>query len=194
MSLEHPTDRVAVIATLPNPLTIDDVSGYADHVVLCSFSEPLIARWWNAGLDYIRERATSEHEVLAISSDYVGASYSVAMLGVFLRQHNLTMAGPNPWSNHQQFFDISTPRHSQGRVPGGCWMLAGESGLRVDEDFRWWYSDDDFDMQARQRSRSGIIPDTRLVAEADTPLSEEKQRWAVEDRAKFIVKWGQEPW
>jgi hypothetical protein len=162
--------------------------------VLHPFTEHHIAKWWNAGLDYISARAQSNHEVLALSSDYVGTPYSVAMIGVFMRQNNLTMAGPNHWTDKQQLFTLNEQRHAQGRVPGGCWMLAGESGLRVDESFRWWYSDDDIEMQARQRSGTGIIPGTGLVPEGDTALSDVKLLWAQEDRQKFISKWGKDPW
>ncbi len=116
------------------------------------------------------------------------------MLGAFLRKNNLTMVGPNPWTDEEKFFRLGDVRSPHGRVPGCFWMLAGDSGLRVDEEFRWWYSDDDFEMQARQRSGAGILHGTGLVGGPDTPLNEEKGQWAVEDRAKFVKKWGIEPW
>lgn len=184
-----------MVATLPNPLTPRDLGDLAGHVVLFESEEPAISKWWNAGLDYIRDRAAPQYEVLAISSDYVGNDRSVNALAVFLRQNNLTMVGPDHHSNlPSRIFRIADRRHCQARVPGGCWMIAGESGLRVDESFRWWYSDDDFEMQARQVSGSGVVAGTGLVAEADTPMSELKQQWAREDRPKFAAKWGQEPW
>ena len=193
-SLEHPKDRVVVVATLPNPLTLDDLQGYADHVVLCPFTEHFIARWWNIGLDYVSHHAQTRHEAMVISSDAQGTPYSVGMLGVFMRQHNLTLVGANYHSDECRFFDPNTPSSPFNRVYGGCWMLAGESGLRIDENFRWWYSDDDFDMQARHKNGSGIIPGTGLVAEQDSCLSVEKQLWAVEDRVRYVDKWGREPW
>lgn len=193
-SLQHPSDRVVVVTTQPNPIEIKDLDDIAGHRLLWPYEEHHIAKWWNLGLNYIASIARSNYEVLAISSDYVGTNYSVAMLGVFLRRHGLTMVGPNHWSGNAVYFGPDDERHATGRVPGGCWMLAGESGLRVDENFRWWYSDDDLEMQARQYSGTGILPGTGLVAEADTPLSAEKEQWAKEDRQKFIDKWKQEPW
>jgi hypothetical protein len=192
-SLEHPSDRVVIVATQPDPITADDLIGYAQHIVLCDFTEHHIAKWWNAGLDYIMARAAF-HEVLVLSSDHVGTTYSVAMLGTFLRKNDLTMVGPNPWCGSERIFRLGDQRATQSRVPGNCWMLAGESGLRVDENFRWWYSDDDIEMQARQYGGTGIVPGTGLVADADTPLNEEKQRWAAEDRQRFVTKWGIQPW
>lgn len=73
-------------------------------------------------------------------------------------------------------------------------MLAGESNLRVDPQFRWWYSDDDLEMQARELGGAGVVQGTGLVAGPDSSLSEEKAIWAREDREKFVKKWGREPW
>lgn len=170
------------------------MQGYADHVDTCYFDDHHISRWWNQGLHYIAQRADDKHEVLAVSSDYVGNEHSVRMLANFLRDRQLTMVGPNHWSNEERIFKLNDPRGTTTRVPGDCWMLAGESGLRIDENFRWWYSDDDLEMQARQYSGTGILPNTGLHPELDSPLSEEKHKWAIEDRAKFIAKWGKEPW
>ena len=193
-SLDHSPDHVVIVATFPDPLTKDELNGYADSVVLAVSLENHISRWWNLGLDYIASMARTRHEVLSLSSDYVGAVYSVALLAATMRQHNLTMIGPDHHSNELRIFRAGEQRHAFTRVPGACWMLAGESGLRVDEQFRWWYSDDDLEMQARQRSGAGVVPGAGLVGGPDTELSDEKLRWAREDRAKFIQKWKQEPW
>jgi hypothetical protein len=193
-SLEHPRDRVVIVATVPDPLTADDVAGLANHVISYPTPEQHISRWWNAGLDYIAEQAQVNHEVLAISSDYVGTNYSVAALGAFLRRYGFTMVGPDHHTDSHRFFRAGEPRGALDRVPGACWMLAGESKLRVDTDFRWWYSDDDLEMQAREVSGAGVIGGTGLEPGPDSYLSEEKAIWAAEDRERFIQKWSQQPW
>ena len=193
-SLDHSRDRVVVVATQPDPLTPDDVAGRANHVVSYPTTEQHISRWWNAGLEYIADIAQVNHEVLAISSDYVGTNYSVAVLGVFLRQHDLSMAGPDHHTAQARFFRKEDHRGFYDRVPGPCWMVKGELGLRVDTNFRWWYSDDDLEMQARQLGPVGVIPDTGLIPGPDSPLSEEKTIWATEDRARYVAKWSREPW
>lgn len=193
-SLQHPPDRVVVVATLPDPILPEDVTEVAAHVLLHKEPEQFISRWWNQGLAYIAGLADTEHEVLAVSSDYVGTADSVRLLARFLREHDLGMVGPDHHSAAARFWDLTTPRGVLDRVPGACWMLRGELGLRVDEDYRWWYSDDDLEMQARQHGRVGVLPGTGLLPGADTPLSQEKQRWAAEERRKFTAKWGIEPW
>jgi hypothetical protein len=193
-SLEHPKERTVIVATQPDPLTKADLAGYADHVVLSNAIESYISQWWNLGLYYISIHAKVWHEVLAVSSDYVGMPHSVAVLAAFLRQNNLTMVGPNHHSNKAKFFRLGDHRSAVDRVQGGCWMLAGESRLRVDEHFRWWYSDDDFEMQARRHGGTGVMPGTGLEPGPDSELDEKKHSWAIEDRRKFVAKWGMEPW
>jgi hypothetical protein len=195
-SLDHPRDHVVIVATVPEPLTADELDGYANHVISYPTPEQHISRWWNAGLDYIESvRASRRHwEVLAISSDYQGTPYSVAVLGTFLRCRDLVMVGPDHHSDQERIFTFDQQRNVMERVPGACWMLRGESGLRVDTDFRWWYSDDDLEMQARKAGGVGVVPGTGLVSGLDSYLSEEKAIWAAEDRAKFIDKWSRQPW
>lgn len=195
-SLEHPVDRVVIVATYPDPLYLQDIEDYAHYIEHISprATEHHIGRWWNVGLDCIASMAQKNHEVLVVSSDNIGTNYSVAKLGAFLREHKLAMVGPNYWGDDKQFFYPSYHRGAQTRVPGCCWMVAGELGLRCDEQFRWWYSDDDIEMQARNLGGTGIVPGIGLLAGPDTALSVEKEQWAEEDRQKFVAKWNIQPW
>ena len=187
---------MVIVATVPDPIQGEEILDLAHHCVQYPTSEQHISRWWNAGLDYIAERQAPQRrwEVLALSSDYVGTTYSVAVLGAFLRRHGLTMVGPDHHTDQYRIFRQGEPRDVMSRVPGACWMLAGESGLRVDTDFRWWYSDDDLEMQARQAGGAGVIAATGLVSGPDSYLSEEKAQWAAEDRERFTRKWQMPPW
>lgn len=193
-SLDHPAQRIVLVATHPDPIQQMDISDLAGRCVIAQASERSISQWWNLGLNYVQHFAQPRHEVAVFSSDMQGTSYSVAAMGTELRRHNLTMVGPNLWGTTFERFNLGDERGPCSRAPGCAWMLAGESNLRCDEQFRWWYADDDIEMQARKHSGVGLVPHTGLYGEADTPLNEEKSHWAVEDRQKFIAKWGKEPW
>lgn len=194
-SLEHPPDRVVVVATLPDPLTPVDLRGRANHVLLHEAPERHITRWWNRGLDHVRSLVAEgdRYEVFGISSDIAGTRDDVPKLRTFMRDNDLAMVGPNYFGSRDRFFRNGEPRTVFDRVPGVNWMIAGETGIRLDTEFRWWYDADDLEMQARTHSRTGITP-TTISPGDDTPLSDEKQRWAIEDRQKFVEKWGVEPW
>lgn len=193
-SLDHPAGRVVIVTTHPDPIQQSDVWDFAERAVIADPSEQTISQWWNLGLNYVQHFAQPRHEVAVLSSDMQGTPWSIAAMGMILRQHNLAMVGPNLWGDSFQRFNLADQRDPCSRVPGCAWMLAGETGLRCDESFRWWYADDDIEMQARQHSGVGLAPYTGLFAEADTPLNEEKGLWAIEDRQKFVAKWGKEPW
>lgn len=76
-------------------------------------------------------------------------------------------------------------------------MLRGESGIRFDERFRWWYGDTDLDYRCRQAGGvlavPGRMPDhlhPSAQTFADATLSAQTHR----DREAFDRKWNGVPW
>jgi hypothetical protein len=192
-SLQHPPERTVIVTTSEDPVRYGDIG---THTLELPYDGQRISSWWNAGIDYIRARCGDQlfFEIAVISSDVQGHPGSIEIMAETLRFHDLEMVGPNYHREAFSFFDRESSRTVHNRVPGACWMIKGESGLRLDEQFRWWYSDDDLEMQARQRGDVAIIPDTGFRPGPDSVLSPELQQWAREDRQKFIDKWGMEPW
>lgn len=194
-ALDHPRDRVVVVTTRPEPIRFGDIAEFAIDLLTLPDDGQRISRWWNAGIDYIRALTLAErYEILALSSDCVGNPGSVQHLRDYLRSNDLVMAGPNYHTEYPQVYTAADKRTLYDRVPGACWMLAGESGLRLDEQFRWWYSDDDLEMQARQIGSVGVVPYTGFKPGPDSGLSDTAAKWAAEDRQRFIDKWKVEPW
>lgn len=191
--------RVVAVTTPPDPVKREDIQDLCANLIVESSPEINIARWWNHAMDLTRELAGPiTHELLVVSSDATGDFASLALMADLLRKNDLAMVGPD-WHGVAQLNSVAiqhldTPRTVFTRVPGACFMVANELGLRVDEDFRWWYSDDDFEMQAKKLKGVGLIGGTTLKLGYDSPLSEEKALYAIEDRNRFIHKWGTEPW
>ena len=147
-----------------------------------------LARLWNHGLRWAYDQGATE--VAVLSSDVVGHPDSLASLASCLRGNALTMAGPADRS-----LILHDTRTVHDRVPGGCFMLAAEHRLLCDEAYRWWYTDDDLEMQARALGPVGVFAGTGLqFSVPDSELTPERQAWAVEDRAYFEAKWGGPPW
>lgn len=195
MSLQQPREHVVIVTTMPDRILPSDVFDLAGNLQISDVQGQRISTWWNTGIDYIRDANTDpEYEICAVSSDVQGHEASIEIMAETLRFHDLEMVGPNYHSNKFRFFTKEASRTVHDRVPGACWMIKGETGLRLDEQFRWWYSDDDLEMQARQLGDVAIIPDTGFRPGPDSALSLELQQWAREDRQKFIDKWGVEPW
>jgi len=195
MSLQHPREHVVIVTTMPDRILPSDVFDLAGNLQISDVEGQRISTWWNTGIDYIRDVNTDpEYEICAVSSDCAGNPYSIPRMREFLRSNDLIMAGPNYHTDQPQIFTADDTRTVLERVPGACWMIRGETGLRLDEQFRWWYTDDDLEMQARQLGPVGIIPDTGFQPLPDSYLSETVAVWAVEDRQKFIDKWRVQPW
>lgn len=198
-TLQHDPARVVIVTTLPSAIGEADVAGVADHVLLYPKPGMLFSAWINTGLRFIEAHTgTQPAEVLCVGSDARGHARSVELLRDGLRDNGLVMAGPD-WHNQCTgrpcvSYGAKDERTIWNRVPGSCFMLAAEHGLRMDEAFRWWYSDDDLEMQARAIGRVGLIDGTGFVHDTDHPLDAVQAAHAAEDRRLFVDKWGQEPW
>lgn len=191
--------HVVVVTTLPDPILPADLLGVADHLLTFEREGLLFGQWLNFGLDYLASDAEEPYEVLCIGSSLRGTPDTVPALRRALRSERLTMCGPDLFGRlpgHEVEQHRDDQRTLWNRVPGTCFMIPGELGLRLDDQFRWWFSEDDLEMQARQHGPVGLVggAGVTLTAPNGHPLSDEQHLWAVEDRAKFIEKWRQEPW
>jgi len=191
-SLQHPPDRT-VIVTAANYDGIDDWTGLPRGIrtVKEHFGDFSLPRLWNRGISWAySENAT---EVAVFASDVVGHPGSIPTLAAAMRLQGWTMAGPTIHGGNTRQLD--GPRTPTERVPGACFMLAAEHRLLCDESYRWWFGDDDLEMRARQCGPVGVVDGTGLeLSRPDSPLTPERQRWADEDRARFVETWGCEPW
>ncbi len=157
---------------------------------------PNISRWWNRGLnaiaDLARDKQLDAWNVLVINDDTIMGPGSVAKLAEGLRAwgDRAQMAFPGPWD---QLFTAPGP----DRVTGWCFMLRGEGGLRMDEELKWWTSDNSADWEARRMGGTAMVtgvdhqhlhPNGYTVARPD--LTEQAGR----DMARFVEKWGRPAW
>jgi hypothetical protein len=198
-SLGQPRERVVVVTTLPDPILPPDITDLAATLLLDETPGVNMSRWWNLGLDHIACTVDAEpYEVLITSSDCYGSPGGVADLARVLREQDVTMAGPDwngrlaPGQVERQ--DGTVKRTVYNRLPGACTMLAGESGLRANEQYRWFFCDDHLETIARHTRGVALVGGINLHHHGDKPLDEQKAGWAKEDRAKYVMTWGHEPW
>jgi hypothetical protein len=89
------------------------------------------------------------------------------------------------------------PTNPLDRIIGYAHVSKGEKGLRFDTTMKWWYSDDDYDWQARQAGGALTVPGAwieHLTPDQSTNSSPELVAQAALDRHAFVTKWGLEPW
>lgn len=197
-----PSGDVVIVTTQPDPLLYDDLEGLAARIL--EFDKPgmLFGEWMNLGLDHIAEVAAiageQHYDVACLSSDVQGCdSFAMVSMSTELRQRNLAMVGPDLTKftvpPGEVLVSTTQPRTIYNRVHGSCFMVAGELGLRFDPQFRWWYSDDDFETQHRHAGGVGLIGGLSIV-HYDNPPSAESQAHALVDRQRYVDKWGWQPW
>ena len=192
-----PPHRRVVVTTLPNPIHMNDLE---TPTILFASDEFNIGKWWNTGLDWIEERAGGEpYQVVMAESDARFRWQDIPYLAFMLRDNNFSAVGPDwhhaitdgvPFRNQRL-----QPVNFKHRLCGVASMVAGEIGLRRDENFRWWYSDDDAEWRLRQfKGGTGIIPNTTLKHAGGTPIVGDIAKMCAEDLEKFKAKWnGHQP-
>ena len=188
-------ETTVVVTTLPDPVQHRDVEWLAEHLITFERPGMFFGAWFNFGLDYIaRQEGNQPHEVCCVGSSHSGATRTVEMLTTALRKHELAMVGPDLCFGLEPgvVLTLQGERTHGKRIPPECFMVPNEQGLRFDAAFRWWYSDDDFEMQARQRGSVGLVGGTGFRQAGNHPLTAETGQYAFEDRGKFMTKWGSE--
>jgi hypothetical protein len=190
--LDHPADRTVVVTTQPEPIDPDDLPGVT--VLLSPEPGINISRWWNVGLDWIEQNhELGPYEVLCMESDVRIEWPTLSRLRSVLRSYNLAMVGADWYgvatSAVETRYDLD-PEPMEHRIPGVCMLVAGELGLRFDEQFRWWYADDDFEWQHRKAMGTGLVRGTMIGHGPGRPLEGERAAYAEVDYRRFVAKWG----
>lgn len=174
------------------------------HVIADVYANLNISRWWNVGLDWVAyhmadwgESPTQPWNSLVVNDDVIACHNLVEKLSGEMRQSGAALAFPNQFDNHRAFHKEAKPIDLHHRITGYCFMLRGESGLRLDENLVWWYGDDDLDWRARTEGGSLLVPWCKvqhLAPNGTMVACPELHRQASQDRQTFINKWGKAPW
>ena len=162
---------------------------------------PNISRWWNLGLNYIKEiEGSNEHIVAILNDDLVIPKGFVPRLATFIETQDAVAAYPD---QHDYF--LGKPaclKHTRAepvslytRMCGYAFALRGSTGLRADETLQWWYGDDDLDWRAREAGGSVLVGGLKVdhLSPNSTTVGKLAEQ-AGRDRQTFIDKWGRAPW
>jgi hypothetical protein len=195
-----------VVTTMPDPIPfLDDAT-----VLLCPDPTINISKWWTLGLDWIADYYTQgeQWDVLIAESDARMTTADVETVRGAMRHHGTVMAGADrygllePGQHHRRTDNRSwlpptidrAPSGADSRIPGVMCVIAGETGIRHDPEFRWWLADDDFEWQHRANGGTLLVGGTTVWHEGTQgPLTGERLQAWQEDEPKFRAKWGGVP-
>jgi GT2 family glycosyltransferase len=175
---------------------------------------PHIYQMWNRGLEWAQDKATrfpsmdheyakvlgavSEHCVAVLNDDVVLPNNFVDRMTEVMETSNPTIAFPNQHGHRVGLFNKTPgPVDLSHRTSGYCFVVNGLSGIRLDEDFKWWYGDDDLDWRAREMNGTYMVQDVtvhHLYPSESTNNSPERSAQARIDRETFVKKHGRAPW
>lgn len=193
-----PSNRLVTVTVPPKEIVSDSIPGY-----ILNYPEPEmnISKWWNFGADWVdaveRKDGHQTWDIIYMESDARLMPGDVQMLRLALRAHDVGMVGSD-WKNAIPPHEVDVRRGIEDmhpyRLPGFALMVRGELGLRHDPDMRWWFSDDDFEWQARTLHGTAMVGSAGLYHEGTDGLdSPDKRVFAEEDQVKFARKWHTTP-
>ena len=150
-----------------------------------------IHEWWNCGIDYARGHSRGEHhDVLVCNDDSLAPPGVARRMSERMRRTTAVMAsGPHPGSPHRGL-QQGRPRDAHVlNVSGWFFMLRGETGLRADTRFGWWYGDTDLEWRARMSGGVLLLDDCvvpNLKPDGHTAIMAET---CARDAQLFAEKW-----
>lgn len=162
---------------------------------------PHLYHMWNIGFDACEKMAHDANVLLwnvsVFNDDVVLPDDWFTAVGHALRSHHSAVIACGSTSNYvgRPIFKTTPDGNFMTRMTPWAFMMRGESRLRADERFHWWYGDNDFEWQACQSGGVLVIPGyvtANTLANSTTVgvLAEQAGR----DGEAFVAKWGRSPW
>ena len=194
-SLGTPEDRRVVVTNPP-----DQMMEFPGHLLNYPSTEINIAFWWTLGLDQIAMQYGPNDiwDVLMIETDARMTPADVDILRDHMRFLDTVQAGAD-WLHILGDRPYHVRRDNsawtpEGRMPGIASVIAGETGIRHDPEFRWWLADDDFEWQHRVNGGTVLVNGVDVWHQGTQgPLTGERLQAWEEDQSKFLAKWGGMP-
>lgn len=156
-------------------------------------------RMWNAGLDLAEKAAGGfPYNVVVINDDVEVPAGFCAQLAAGLRSDDDNwIAYPN-WRGLDlqpgEVVATSTDKKSGQTMSGWAFMLRGETGLRFDERYRWWYADSDLERRVRAAGKHTVCVGgchaTHLDPLRSTADDPERLAQVEADEKLFAEVWG----
>jgi len=157
-------DLTIVIDNASNPpVALDSFSPEGNPVGLVQddLQPTNLSYLWNRGLDYISGvmNQSPEWDVAILCDDVVVPDGWYEAVSSCMRAHGAAAGSTHQWHPVDQPTLKQAPDQDlNGRMCGWAFILAGEKGIRADEDLLWWWCDTAIDWQARANGGMVICP------------------------------------
>lgn len=193
-------DRVHVVDNASDPPMRRMVSNWPGNMVMFedATQPPNLAKLWNGQIDLIerieRVKGSETWEVAFLCDDSIVPLGWFSIVAGGIRAHGAAAGSTGALEPRQDFLlHQRTDANVWTRMCGWAFMLAGEKGLRANEDLHWWYQDSDLDMEARSRGGTIICPGLNVPNTLPGHWTNAKPHLGSRaglDRQAFVAKWG----
>jgi hypothetical protein len=193
-AIEEQVDQVIVVDT-----SIKSPHIYMNHPkirVLGVSGRINISRWWNIGLNYaegLAEEATAETWDVAILNDDAIVPYGWFKEVSDMMSYRGSAAGCS--GGHNITWDSPSPVPLDMRMQGFAFIVAGQFGLRANEDLRWYFTDDYIDWESRKLGGMTMVkgyPVDHLHPNGQ--VTSEIQEIIAHDAEVFVSIYESRPW
>jgi hypothetical protein len=207
-ALEPQVDRLALIYTISNPEQHINTGMWTSDT-----KEPKnISRWWNRGLQFAQDDLmnhkfsmlsngfeppnTEEWDVAILNDDAIVPEGWFDAVSSAMR----TADGAAACSGGRNGFNevLMDPGPIPGwpnPLTGYAFILAGEKGLRANEDLRWYFSDNYIDWESRKLGGTVVIPGFPVQhLYANGQMGPDLQVRVQVDAQNFVDLYGMRPW
>ena len=201
-AVEPQVDYVVIIAHRCNSIVWDGLHGGSRKPVKVLVQDydrevPNISTMWNLGLDKADEIARKVASMddgirtyVVLNDDAILPYGWVTDMQKAMSQTGAAAAS-RPEIEVPTLINMTAIGPESYRMAGYAFALDGQRGLRIDEQFEWWFSDNDIEWQARLSGGCALVPGVPVTHlhpnESTTGVLAEK---ASADRIRFEAKWG----
>lgn len=162
---------------------------------------PNISRWWNQGFNLaervnsLSDGAKKEYDVAVLNDDViVPPGWFDAVSGKMRDMRAAAGCSGGP-GNMPVFHTQPGPVPLDTRLQGFAYVVAGEKGIKANEELRWYFSDDWIDWESRRNGGVVMIPGLHVNhLYPNQQMTGELHQFSAEDAIKFQAMWGMMPW
>lgn len=200
MAIQPQVDYTIIVYTVPyRDGEFRPVAGQG--AALRDLRSPNISRWWNQGFDLAKrvndlsDGATKEYDVAVLNDDVIVPEGWFDAVATKMREMRAAAACSGAPAVVPIFHTHAGPVPLHTRMQGFAFMVAGEKGIKANEEFRWYYSDDWMDWESRRNGGMVMVPGYNVThLYPNGQMTGELQVFCAEDAAKFQALWGMMPW
>lgn len=160
-----------------------------------------ISKWWNEGLALVetiaRTAEVKQWNVAILNDDtIVPAGWMKACTAAMRQEKAAAACSGGTAIPHQVVHREPGPVGLMTRMKGFAFVLAGEKGIRANEQLRWYFSDDHVDWMARRLGGMVTIPGYQVEhLYPNGQVTPEMHEIIAEDASRFTAYWnGMRPW